>query len=114
MLGVHEELSLQDLSFPGEAACSWSMLVGHITCSGFVASVASRVSQSKDFHKSMSKAGAQTCWKSMCIQVRGCDLSQAIALLIRNGMEHICELLGLLSLAMGGFASRFYLSVDFF
>lgn len=49
----------------------------------------------------------------MCVRVSGCDHSQAITLLRRNG-KHICELLGLLCLAVGGFAFGFYLSVDFF
>lgn len=43
----------------------------------------------------------------MCVQVSGCNHSQAIALLKRNGKEHICDLLGLLCLAIGGFAFRF-------
>lgn len=50
----------------------------------------------------------------MCVQVSGCDHSQAIALLSRSGKEDIWELLGLRCQAMGGFAFRFYLSMDFF
>lgn len=91
VLGVCEELSLWDLSFPQEAAGSWRQL-----CAGgahnmlwFAASAASDLGQSRDFQKSMSKAGAQTHCKSMCVQVSGCDHSQAIALLRRIGKDHI-------------------------
>lgn len=87
MLLVCEELSVQDLSFSREAACSWMQVHagGSHSVLCFSASAASALGQSRDCQKSMSKAGAQTHRKSMCVPVSDCNHSQAIALLRRNG-----------------------------
>lgn len=57
VLGICEELALQDLSFSWEAGCSWRQIHadGAHSMLWF-----SDLGQSGDFQKSISKAGAQT------------------------------------------------------
>lgn len=86
-----------------------SMLVRHVACSGFAAGAALDLGQSEDFQKCVGQGGTHIHGKPMCVQVRSWDHLQTVTLLSRNGKEHVWELLGLLCLAIGGLAFRFYL-----